>query len=307
MEICAAVKPEENVCIVTDTNKVEIASILAEACRNVGAEAVITVMSPRKMHGNRLPKPVAAAMKTSDVIFAPTTYSITHTDAMVEACQAGARAIIMRGISKEMMVKGAMKADYVNPKRKTEKIAAKLSRASTVRVVSEFGTDVKMSVEGRKAFALAGFATEPGVFAALPDGEAAICPVEGTAEGTIVFDYTMDGVGRLKQPIELKVEKGRVIRIQGGEDAEKLREIIKGSDEKATNIAEFAVGTNPEALLIGNMAEDKKKEGSVHIALGDNHMLGGKVTSPIHLDGLMVSPTVELDGEIIVDKGRLLI
>jgi len=48
------------------------------------------------------------------------------------------------------------------------------------------------------------------------------------------------------------------------------------------------------------MAEDKKREGSVHIAVGDNHKLGGTVKSSIHLDGLMVSPTVELDGEVIV-------
>ncbi|MFQ5712345.1 MAG: aminopeptidase [Candidatus Geothermarchaeales archaeon] len=307
VEVCAALKPHEDVCIVTDTNKARIADVLAKACRDVGAETVVSMMTPRQIHGNEPPKVIAAAMKAADVIFAPTTYALTHTDAMVEASEAGARAIIMRGITEEMMVRGAMTADYEELKKRTGRVADRLTEASSVRVLSEYGTDVRMSLEGRVAYVLAGFATDPGSFAALPDGEAPICPVGGTAEGTIVFDHTMDGIGLLKQPIRLEVEGGWVTDIGGGEEAKRLREIIEASDQGATNIAEFAIGTNPEALLIGNMAEDKKKEGSVHIAIGDNHKLGGTVTSSIHLDGLMVSPTVELDGEVVVKRGRLLL
>jgi leucyl aminopeptidase (aminopeptidase T) len=131
--------------------------------------------------------------------------------------------------------------------------------------------------------------------------------VEGSAEGLIIFDHTMDGIGTLKEPIRLRVDSGRVVEIYGGKDADRLRSLIEASDEGATNIAEFAIGTNPKALLIGNMAEDKKREGSIHIAVGDNHKLGGTVKSSIHLDGLMVKPTVELGEEAIVREGRLLI
>ena len=307
VKVCAAVKQGEDVLIATDTNKVGIAEVLAKTSREVGAETTISIMSPREMHGNEPPRTVAAAMRSADVIFTPTTYSMTHTDAMVEATRAGARAIIMRGITEEMMVKGAMTADYEELRRRSLKLAERLSRARTVHVTSDYGTDAELSIEGRPAFVLAGFATEPGTFAALPDGEVATCPVEGSAEGLIVFDHTMDGVGLLNEAIRLRVEGGRVVDIHGGEEADRLRRIVEASDEGATNIAEFAIGTNPRALLIGNMAEDKKREGSVHIAVGDNHKLGGTVKSSIHLDGLMVKPTVELDGEVIVRGGRLLI
>lgn len=307
VEICAAVKPHEDVCIVTDINKTSIADVLFLACRDVEAETVVLTMKPRQIHGNEPPRVIAAAMAAADVVFTPTTYSITHTDAMVEACEAGARALILRGITQEMMVKGAMTADYIRLRERTRRVADRLSEASAVHVLSKHGTDVKMSLEKKSAAVLAGFAIEPGTFAALPDGEAPICPVEGTAEGTVVFDHTMDGVGRLKQPIKLVVEGGKAVEIRGGEEAERLREIIASSDEYATNIAEFAIGTNPRALLIGNMAEDKKKEGSVHIAIGDNHKLGGTVTSSIHLDGLMVAPTVMLDGETLVEDEKILI
>lgn len=307
VKVCANVKRDENVLIVTDTNKVRIADVLAKASMEVGAETTISIMTPRQMHGNEPPKMVAAAMKVVDVIFTPTTYSMTHTDAMVEATRAGARAIILRGITEEMMVRGAMTADYEKLSEKSGRVSERLSRAGIVQITSDYGTDAKLSIKGRPAFVLAGFATEPGTFAALPDGEVAVCPVEGSAEGLIVFDHTMDGIGLLREHIRLTVEGGRVVEIDGGEEAERLRRIAEVSDGGATNIAEFAIGTNPKALLIGNMAEDKKREGSVHIAIGDNHKLGGTVKSSIHLDGLMVKPTVKLDGKVIIREGRLLI
>jgi len=307
VRVCAAVERGEDVLVVTDTNKARIADLISRASKEVGAETAISIMAPRQMHGNEPPRMVAAAMKAADVIFAPTTYSLTHTDAMVEATGAGARAIILRGITEEMMVEGAMTADYPELRRRSVRLAERLSGARTVHVASDYGTDAELSIEGGEAFVLAGFATEPGTFAALPDGEVAACPVEGSAEGLIVFDHTMDGVGLLREPIRLRVEGGKVVEIHGADEAERLRSLVEASDEGATNIAEFAVGTNPEALLIGNMAEDKKREGSVHIALGDNHKLGGTVRSSIHLDGLMVEPTVELDGEVIIREGKLLI
>lgn len=307
VEVCAAVALGENVCVVTDTKKTKIAEALALASREVGAETVLLIMAPRKMHGNEPPKAVAAAMKMADAIFAPTTFSITHTKARIDASRMGARTIIMRGITEDMMIHGAMTADYMAIKEKTKKLADRLSASSTVHVTSDRGTNVKMSLRKRKALILSGFATEAGEFAALPDGEAAIAPVEGSAKGTIVFDHTMDGIGLLKQPIALKVREGKVIDIQGGEEAKKLKEIVYAADQNAVNIAEFAIGTNPKARLIGNMAEDKKKIGSVHVAIGDNHTIGGNIESSIHLDGLMIAPTVELDGERVVERGKLLL
>lgn len=305
--LCAAVKRNEEVLIVTDTNKVRIAEALAKASKEVGAETVTSIMAPRQMHGNEPPKTIAAAMKIADVIFTPTTYAITHTDSMVEALGTGARSIILRGVTEEMMIKGAMTTNYEELRRTSKRLAERLETADTVQVTSDYGTNMELRIDGGPAFILDGFAKEPGVFSVLPGGEVATCPVEGSAEGVLIFDYTMDGIGLLKKPIRLKVEGGRVVEIGGGEQAEELRRIVEASDEGATNIAEFAIGTNPKALLIGNMAEDKKKQGSVHIAIGDNHTLRGTVTSSIHLDGLMVKPTVKLDREIIVQEGRLLL
>jgi len=167
--------------------------------------------------------------------------------------------------------------------------------------------DEEASLQGREAIALTGRVVGPGTFAAMPDGEAAIAPVEGTAEGTVVVEHTMDNLGLLDAPIRMEVRAGRVIGIPGGASAASLQALLASADENALNIAEFAIGTNDQARLIGSMTEDKKYRGSVHVGLGNNHVIGGTVVSSLHLDGLVLNPTVELDGRVIVENGRLLI
>jgi leucyl aminopeptidase (aminopeptidase T) len=305
VEVNTAVKPGEDVCIVTDTSLTTIAEAVACAANAAGAETIMTVMTPRWMHGVEPPKIVAAAMSAADVIFAPTTYSITHTDATRQALKSGGRALIMREITEDTMLHGAATADPREIHVLTTKIAEKLTMASRAIVTSPNGTNIQMSLEGRKARVLSGLVTGPGEMAAFPDGEAPIVPVEGTADGLIVVEHIMDGVGLLEQPIRLRVEKGRVVEIQGGLEAMKLQEIVERADENAVNIAEFAVGTNPRSRLIGNVAESKKLSGSVHFAIGDSKTIGGTIESEIHLDGLVLQPTVELDGRIIVERGKI--
>ncbi|KPD05180.1 hypothetical protein AM501_27955 [Aneurinibacillus migulanus] len=304
-----AVKLEagENVCIVSDTNTTEIGEIFASCVAAMGAEPVLTVITPRKTHGVEPPEIVAAAMKAADVVLQPITYAITHTNATKDALQAGARVLVMRGITKDLMLYGAVGADYYKIDQLSEVVRQRMTKGNNVRIVTPSGTNLSLSIEGRTGLMLTGLVKGPGTFAAMPDGEAAIAPLEGTAEGTLVIDHTMDAIGMLDTPIHMEVHQGRVISIEGGKSAERLRKIIEEADEGARNIAEFAIGTNPNARLIGNMAEDKKAWGTVHIAVGDSHVIGGTVESSIHLDGLLLSPTVWIDDECVIQEGRLLV
>ena len=139
----------------------------------------------------------------------------------------------------------------------------------------------------------------------MPDGEVPLSPVQGSANGIMVFDHTIDGVGLLKEPVRNVVKQGRVVEVSGGKDADRFRQLLAEAGDCAYNIAEFAIGTNPKARIIGNMAEDKKKEGSIHIAVGDSRTLAGDVFCDLHLDGLMLKPTLYLDNVKICEKGVL--
>jgi leucyl aminopeptidase (aminopeptidase T) len=117
----------------------------------------------------------------------------------------------------------------------------------------------------------------------------------------------MDSLGRLSTPLALKVKDGRVVSVSGESgDVHALEQLFE-RDQTARNIAEFAIGTNPNARLIGNLAEDKKLLGTVHFAIGDNESLGGEVRSSIHLDGVMLKPRVIADKKILVEDGKIYI
>jgi leucyl aminopeptidase (aminopeptidase T) len=301
------VKEGDEVLVITDVAKMTVGNAFTIACRAIGAETVMALMPLTGEHGNEPPATIAAAMKAADVIFAPTTHSITHTRARLEAFKAGARTAILRGVDEDMMIKGAMVVDFQQLRGRTEKVAKVLSEADEIRVTSAAGTDVVFKITGRKAFSLDGYFHQAYGFAALPPGEAPTCPVEGTTNGTIVFDYSMDSLGKLSRPLVLKVEGGKVVSVNGESEEVHALEQLFERDETARNIAEFAIGTNPNARLIGNLAEDKKLLGTVHFAIGDNKSLGGEVESSIHLDGLMLKPTVLADKEVLVKNGRILV
>ena len=89
--------------------------------------------------------------------------------------------------------------------------------------------------------------------------------------------------------------------IRREDEARALEQHIAGV-ENATNIAELGIGLNPKSRLTGEITEVKKRLGTVHMALGDSAAgYGGAVTSDVHLDGMILNPRVEIDGEVIVE------
>ena len=302
------VKQTDTVLVVTDAAKINVGKAFTMVCRGLGAETVMALMPMSGEHGNEPPATIAAAMKAADVVFAPTTHAITHTQSRLDASAAGARVAILRGVDEDMMIKGGMAGDFEEIKAITGRVAKALSGADEIHVTSTAGTDVSFKITGRKVFRLDGYFQEEMGFAGLPGGESPTSPVEGTANGTIVFDYSMDSIGRLSQPLRLEVKDGKVVSVEGSSEEVHIIEQHFERDDNARNIAEFAIGTNPNARLIGNLAEDKKLMGTVHFAIGDNKSLGGTVEAIIHLDGLMVKPTVIADNkQVIVEDGKLMV
>jgi len=198
-----------------------------------------------------------------------------------------------------------MTADYAEVDRITRRAVAVLQTASTARITTPEGTDLTIDLTGRPAFGLSGFAREPGQFSGLPDGEAAIAPLEGRTEGVLVNPYLIEKIGPVTEPFRLVVAGGRIVRVEGGAQAQALHEILERKDAGARNFAaELALGTNPACRLIPKSREVKKRLGQAHVALGDNLSLGGTVESAIHLDIILTRPTVLLDGVAVIDDGE---
>ncbi len=87
----------------------------------------------------------------------------------------------------------------------------------------------------------------------------------------------------------------------------RARELLAAGGEDGTNVAELGIGTNDSARLTGNILEDEKILGTIHVAFGDNHSFGGNIRVPSHQDGVVMAPTVTIDGTTVLDGGKLLV
>jgi leucyl aminopeptidase (aminopeptidase T) len=305
---CLSIKADDDVLIVTDTGsgRRRVAEALAAGARRLGAETMLAEISERESDGAEPPAAIAAAMLTSDVVIASTTKSLSHTRARKQANDGGARVATMPGVTEEILVR-TMGADYGGIKRRTAALAEILTRGSEVRVTSEGGTDVSFGIRGRGAVSDDGDIREPGAFGNLPAGEVYLAPLEGSTNGRIAFDGAVDPIpGILDEPIIVEVEGGFAEHFSGPKGAD-WRAIMEPHGKEAFNVAELGIGTNEKARLTGNVIEDEKVMGTIHIAFGDNHTFGGTVEVASHLDGVVTFPTVQIDGRKILDRGRVLI
>ena len=303
LEDCLAVRAGENVLIVTDPERSNIGRALTEAARAMGADSVLMEMSERDTNGEEPPGAVAAAMLACDVLIAPTTKSVSHTEARRAACERGTRAATMPQITEDMLVR-TMAADYEQVRKLSGAVAEALTAGSNVHITSQAGTDVTLGIEGRSGISDDGDITAPGGFGNLPAGEGFIAPVEGTTTGRIVFDGTIWPIGRLDEPLAVDIEAGYIVDMSGPA-ADEFRVTLEPHGREAFAVAELGIGTNEAARLTGNVLEDEKILGTIHVAFGDNHAFGGTVRVSSHQDGVVLQPLVDVDHTTILRDGHL--
>jgi len=304
---CLATKPGETVLVLTDVNKRKIGYALWEAAKELDTEAMIIEMLPRKSNGEEPPPPIAELMGLVNVCLCPTTKSVTHTNARRAASARGVRIATLPGITEDTMVR-CLNADYNRVAELSRKLADILTEAKVIHVTTPKGTDITLPIEGRAAKSDTGLFHSPGDYGNLPAGEAFLAPLEGQSNGVAVIDGAIAGLGKLqKTEIKIVVKDGYAEEITGGKEAEQLVQLLDQHGRLARNVAEFGIGTNYKAKLTGLILEDEKVMGTIHIAFGDNVSMGGTVRVASHLDGLIKTPNVEVDGRMIMKDGRILV
>jgi aminopeptidase len=235
-------KQTETLLIVTDTLRLKIAKSLYDTAREMNCDAIMMTMPPRSRHGEEPPRAVAEAMRSVDVVIAPTTMSLTHTSARKQANGAGVRTASMPGITARMMIEGGLTANPQDVVDHTRRLAETFKGASRIRLTSELGTDICFDVNDSKWNLDVGCCKEKGCSTNLPAGELYTAPEN--CEGTVVIDGSMAGLERLKHPMKIRVEQGVAVDVQGDRANEVLK-IINPLGDEARNIAELGIGTNP--------------------------------------------------------------
>ena len=310
VEKVLAVQPGEKVLLLSDSNQpTSITRVLSYAISAVGGKLAIMYMEPVSMGGIEPPDHVAAAMKVSDCIYLQGSFATTHTDAVRSALEAGARVVDMWGFEEEMMTVGGAMADYDEVDRITKIVGDILTAAQTGRFTTPGGCDMTFSLKGRTCVQFNGIANKPGQVTAFPDGEGAIGPVEGSANGVMVNPVSIEHaeIGFLTQPMRLEVQNGYVVSVSGSPAADGFWRVLQEGGEAARNIAEFAVSTNPKCRKKVTLREAKFAWGTCHMAVGDNRTLGGNVLAPLHVDMIFDDPTVWADEQVIVQDGKIVV
>ena len=80
-----------------------------------------------------------------------------------------------------------------------------------------------------------------------------------------------------------------------------------GDDNAYLCPAEASVGVNAKAIVRGIQREDKNILGTMHFGLGTNIDVGGSVRSNIHMDGVILEPTLYVDGVMKIHHGCIMV
>ncbi len=298
---CLRVAEGEEVLVVANPATLGLGERLRGEAGRAGAEAVLTLMAERATHAGEPPATIAAAMKAADVVLAPTVQSLSHTAARKAASEAGARIATLPGVTEEMLAR-VMSADMEELRRKGQAVADLLTSSTEAHISCPNGTDFRLGLGDREAIPDAGELGGPNAFGNLPCGEGFIAPIEGSCEGTLVIDGTIAGVGVPEAPVRMEVRDGKLAEASGAEGAQLLALLDEGGPDART-VAELGIGTNEKAILTGNVLEDEKILGTVHIAFGASAAIGGTIQVPVHLDCVVMKPTIEVGGTPVVTEG----
>lgn len=306
INVCAGVRPGENVVIITDARRpASLGDSLMAAAEAAGAAATKLSFNGSLREGQLSPA-AAAAVERAEVLICVTTKTLAYTKAVGRCKARGGRVIAITEATEETFRSGPLEADYPKLAPRIHHVKAAFDQAELVRVTAPGGTDLTLSIKGRTAYTCPGLCREAGQLIGLPAMEVYIAPLETETSGVFVADASGSGLGLLKNPIRFTIERGKAAAIEGKEESKKLKQVLAATNNPASYvIAEFAIGLNPCGGLVGNISVDEGLYGTGHFALGNNLGFGGANEAPEHLDMVYWRPTIELDGRLFMKDGVL--
>jgi leucyl aminopeptidase (aminopeptidase T) len=302
VERCLAIRSGEDVLVIGDAPSRALAEALRDAAAARGADAVLALMDERATDGTEPPPPIAAALAACDAFIAPTTRSLSHTRARKAASDKGVRGATLPGVTADMLAR-VMAVDFDALKARTEAITQLLDASDGARITCANGCDLTLDLTGRRGLPDYGDLAAPGAFGNLPAGEGFIAP--RSAAGRLAAT-SLAPLGISPAPVLLTVEHGHLTAAEGPLGPQFL-DALQAHGPAGTNVAELGVGTNDAATLTGNVLEDEKILGTVHVAFGASAGIGGTVSVPVHLDVVVTEPTLEVGGTRVLDAGRWLL
>lgn len=304
-------KPKENLLIVTSERHLDEAKILKAYAKKVGAS--VDVMLVEKSG-----KKVGIYFDKNDKIFDPydavigaTEYSLVTTLAAKRAIAFGKKYVSLPlSTNNEISM---LSFDFMTENTEISKIKANLLMqsirgSSKIHVSTELGTDLHLSMKGRKPGFFNGNVEDGGGFSS-SSIEVYIPIVETATNGILVLDGSYGYIGKIETPFKIIFEDGKIVNIENSKSGKILKEYLESFDDaRMYYAAEFGIGLNSKSKCKGDCyIEDESAYGTFHIGLGRNFALGGQHDASGHFDLVTHNADIYFDNRHIVDKGKITI
>jgi 2,5-dihydroxypyridine 5,6-dioxygenase len=275
----------------------------------IGGEST-AYYGPTALSGNR---PAVEALKAADMVV--DLMGIDRGSEQQEILDAGARILLAKEPPEVLMRLVPNDED----KRRVSGAAACLQRAKSLRVTSTLGTDMTAALGEYPLLVQYGLADEAGRWDHWPSAFVATWPNEQSATGTVVLapgDTILPFKQYVREPIHLTIESGSIRKIEGGFDAEYLREYIESfNDIEGYAVSHLGWGLQKRSRWTALGMYDKRQtngmearsfDGNFMFSTGPNAEAGGNRHTPCHLDIPMRNCSIFLDGEAVVEHGKTL-
>ncbi|MCA0921290.1 leucyl aminopeptidase [Pseudooceanicola nanhaiensis] len=325
LELCK-VKPHETVIVLTEGDiRADYGEAFLLAAREMGANSflinvplretrVMKSMVGRTAIAGNLP--VIDTLKKADIVIDLMGMLFSHEQN--EICATGTRMLFVRepfDILAQNMPSPELRA-------RVEYGEKLLGAAKTMHITSDNGTDVTYELGQYRVMTQYGYTDEPGRWDHMGTGQVLSQGVDGKVNGKVVIapgDAIVAFKRHVERPVELTIRDGYVTSIDGeGIDAAMMKDFMDSyNDPRAYAISHIGWGLLPSAKWYSNIITKTRDaeigvnmlswHGNVLFSLGPNTELGGNNDTACHLDIPLRRHTLKLDGQTIVENGKMMI
>lgn len=318
---CLSIGESDSLFIISDRESRDTASMLKGIAVRRGAAVELTelgTLGPRPAvftpwHAERLATASASIFTASAYPGEMESFRAPLFRA-IEANHSRLRHAHMVGITPAVAA-GALCGDYDRISRDAAAVFGRVRSARRIAVTTPAGTNLEVHFAPDYLWRIYDGIIRPGSWMNLPEGEVFTCPFG--VDGRLVVDGVLgDGFDRrfgllAKYPVSMDVVNGRAVPASlvcaNAALADAFRSyLFDPAHPNACRVGEFAIGLNGAAWpLIGNILSDEKALGTVHLAFGDadGELTGAPWSCDRHIDGVLLRPTVLVDGVPLIEGG----
>lgn len=258
-------------------------------------------------------EPVVQALAGCVFVADCTVEGLQHAAELPRILSGGARVLAISHEHPEILERCLPRAEDEEQVRDAMR---RLKGARRMEVLSDAGTALTVELSGARIGGVWGFTAKPGTLSHWPGGLVLAFPAAGSVNGTLVMDagdVNLTFKRYLQSPVRLRIANDHATVEGEGVDAELMRGHFEAwRDPAAYAVSHLGWGLNRRARWDAMQFYDKADfngtelrafAGSFLYSTGANEVAGRHTLG--HFDLPLRGCTVLLDGQAVVDKGRL--